>query len=640
MNLKQCIFYLFTLFLYLNLFADVPRTMYVLNGAAETVSKMNMETKAVHQNVAKTGQIPNDILSHDQKVFVLNSGSSSIQIIDPKTDTVIRTINLTEGANPWAMEFVGSNKAYVTNYAAHTVSVVDIKEGKIIKEIPVGKSPEGILVVKNTAFITNTGFTGPGMPYESPSVSIIDILADSVTHTLDVPVNPQVAALASDGKIHVLCTGNYNDETGKIAVIDLYTGPGYNIPAVVDTLDIGGFPGDLAITAYGKGYCMAWGDGSHGFLYSYDALGNSVMRDGENPIHVGPNAGQMIYDSRQDCLWLTTMTQWGGDGFVQRYDIQADSVVWTSDVLGSGTQKLAILEPIYEITPWADAVASFAPGEGAGFGANYFPNNVLGPPDPDPTINEYKGSNKPQEVLSLGHGGEIVLEFTDNFIVDKNGPDFTVFENVFLSSWTDEAFIEAGIVSVSQDGADFVTFPYDTATWKGLAGVTPTRDSQQPMDPAKSGGDQFDLADVGLEWVQFVKISDLGDIKKEGQWNGDFDLDAVVAIHSQTEKPSIVQKSGDQLPDSFVLKQNYPNPLNPETTIEFETFQRAHVSVTIYSVDGTLVTNLLETEVNPGIHHIQWNGASSTGVQVSSGIYMAQVKAGRSSRHIKMTLVR
>ncbi len=640
MNLKQQIFYVLFLFSSFNLFADIPRTIYVLNGTAETISKMNMDTKAIHQDVAKTGQWPNDILSHNQRIYVLNSGNSSIQVIDPKTDNVSKTINLAEGANPWAMEFVGSNRAYVTNYVAHTVSVVDMKEGKTIKDIPVGQSPEGILVVKNTAFVTNTGFTGPGLPYESPSVSIIDILADSVTHTLDVPVNPQVAALASDGKIHVLCTGNYNDKTGKIAVIDLYTGPSYDMPAVVDTIDIGGSPGELAITPYGKGYAMAWGDGNHGFLYSYDVLGNSVMRGDENPIHIGPNAGDMVYDDRKDCLWLTTMTQWGGDGFVQRYNIQADSVVWTSGVLGSGTQKLAILEPIYDVTPWADAVASFTPGEGAGFGANYFPNNVLGPPDPDPTINEYKGSNKPQEVLSLGHGGEIVLEFTDNFIVDKNGPDFTVFENVFLSSWTDEPFIEAGIVSVSQDGEDFITFPYDTATWNGLAGVTPTRNSQQFMDPTRSGGDQFDLADVGLEWVQFVKITDLGDIKKEGQWNGDFDLDAIVAINSQAGKPGIVQKGGDQLPGEFVLRQNYPNPFNPETTIEFEMFQWTRVSVNIYSIDGTLVTKLTETEMNPGIHRIQWDGTNSAGMQASSGIYIAQVKAGKSSRHIKMTLVR
>ena len=42
-------------------------------------------------------------------------------------------------------------------------------------------------------------------------------------------------------------------------------------------------------------------------------------------------------------------------------------------------------------------VVSFKRGTDAGFGENYFPDNVLGPPDPSPGLNEYNASNKPQE---------------------------------------------------------------------------------------------------------------------------------------------------------------------------------------------------------------------------------------------------
>src|SRR5262245_32235493 len=52
------------------------------------------------------------------------------------------------------------------------------------------------------------------------------------------------------------------------------------------------------------------------------------------------------------------------------------------------------------------------------------PGIVLGPPG---TATPTTGS---LTVLSLGHAGSIVLEFSDNVVVDGPGPDFIVFENV------------------------------------------------------------------------------------------------------------------------------------------------------------------------------------------------------------------
>ena len=53
-----------------------------------------------------------------------------------------------------------------------------------------------------------------------------------------------------------------------------------------------------------------------------------------------------------------------------------------------------------------------------------------------------------------------------------------------------------------------------------------------PLDPQQSGGDAFDLADLGLERVRFVKIRDL-ETQPPGGITSGFDLDAVGAIHAQ-----------------------------------------------------------------------------------------------------------
>jgi len=308
-------------------------------------------------------------------------------------------------------------------------------------------------------------------------------------------------------------------------------------------------------------------------------------------------------------------------------------------VLGNGTQDIAILEPIGSSDPWADALVTFAPGTGAGFGQNYMPDNVLGPPDPSPSITPQNPCTVPQELLSLGHGGEIVLKFTDNRIVNEAGVDFTVFENPFISVMDGSVFMEAGIVAVSQDGATWFEFPYDTTDMSGLAGVTPTDDNQHPTDPAVSGGDQFDLEDLGLEWAAYVKITDLGDIYQEGPWNGDFDLDAVVAVHS-ANSTSVNPPFAGPMPASCMLYQNYPNPFNHETVIRFSTGIKQNVTLTLYNSLGQQIRTLVDREMEPGDYQVKWDGTGRSGNRMASGVYIARLHGKNVHLVRRMTLLK
>lgn len=219
--------------------------------------------------------------------------------------------------------------------------------------------------------------------------------------------------------------------------------------------------------------------------------------------------------------------------------------------------------------PFADEVTSVTYGEGAGFGQDYFPENVLGPPHGN--ADAHTPQTSAQHLLSLGNGGRIVLKFVDNIVVDGEGVDLAVFENPLIQIGdTEYSFCEAAIVAVSQDGETFYTFPYDfvppppggrlgrIADYIGFAGIHPVYSSPEngidPLDPEVSGGDFFDLADVGLDWIQYVKIIDTGVpgtstemrdrdgdvIDDPGNLYNDpsigklgFDLDAVAGIHWQ-----------------------------------------------------------------------------------------------------------
>ena len=179
---------------------------------------------------------------------------------------------------------------------------------------------------------------------------------------------------------------------------------------------------------------------------------------------------------------------------------------------------------------YAATVVDYRPGPGAGFGQDHLPAVVLGPPA---GLGRTAGS---LDVLSLGMGGEIDLGFTDP-IVDGPGPDFVVFENPFYpDNDPSRVFAELGEVFVSPDGIDWWEFECDPAPsngpWPGCAGWRPTLmydpATVRPLDPAQTGGDPFDLADVGLSEVRFIRIRDR--TMDATAPTAGFDLDAVGVI--------------------------------------------------------------------------------------------------------------
>ncbi len=184
--------------------------------------------------------------------------------------------------------------------------------------------------------------------------------------------------------------------------------------------------------------------------------------------------------------------------------------------------------------PYAESVELFQPGEAAGYNQAKLPDIVLGPP-------QGKGNSAGSlDVASLGAHGEIVLGFGAQVIIDGPGADLVIFENPFWPGGdASQVFAELAEVSVSDDAETWQTFPCDTAgdgnaRFPGCAGFTPTleydAETLVPLDPDQTGGDAFDLADLGVKRARFVKIRDLATVEPAGM-SGGFDLDAVGIVN-------------------------------------------------------------------------------------------------------------
>ncbi len=168
-------------------------------------------------------------------------------------------------------------------------------------------------------------------------------------------------------------------------------------------------------------------------------------------------------------------------------------------------------------------------GPGQSHGREHFPDAVFGPP-----AGGGERAGAVAGVVSLGNGGWVELGFGPTRLVDGPGPDFTVFENAFNAQGDPtRPFAELATVSVSADGATWHEFPcaeteFPYGKCAGWHAVLAT-DAESALDPARSGGDPFDLADLGLSEARFVRIEDRVDLTG---FSGVFDLDAVAVLNA------------------------------------------------------------------------------------------------------------
>lgn len=177
---------------------------------------------------------------------------------------------------------------------------------------------------------------------------------------------------------------------------------------------------------------------------------------------------------------------------------------------------------------FATTVVDYSPGT-LGAGESSTTANILGGPVGGGV------STGSTDILSLGEGGSVTVGFGVT-ITDGPGVDFTVYENAIVFG---DVFAEVFFVEVSTNGTDFARFPTSyvgpqnpgdftlmpIGTYDGFGGHQPVLTNifdampVDPLDPARSGGESFDLSalandplvtggQVDLTEIHFVRLID------------------------------------------------------------------------------------------------------------------------------------
>ncbi len=128
-----------------------------------------------------------------------------------------------------------------------------------------------------------------------------------------------------------------------------------------------------------------------------------------------------------------------------------------------------------------------------------------------------------------------------------------------------------------------------------------------------------------LQNVPVIILSDLGN-------DGTIDD----TLYLQNQATGIGVDHGLPLsPNSFNLAQNFPNPFNPTTTIQYTIPQRSNVVIRVYDIIGNEVANLINEVKDKGVYSVAFNAA-----QLASGIYFYTLRAGSFVQTKKMLLIK
>jgi DNA-binding beta-propeller fold protein YncE len=150
-------------------------------------------------NGRKLGDVFQSVTVANGKAYLVVNNSRKIEVIHPETYQSIATI--TGFTSPRYMLAVSPTKAYVSEYYADAIRVVDLTSNSIIKSIPIQGWMDEMVQLNNKVYVTNA---------KKDYIVSIDISTDSIVDTIQVVFNSVSLQVDSGNKLWVLSNGDSN----------------------------------------------------------------------------------------------------------------------------------------------------------------------------------------------------------------------------------------------------------------------------------------------------------------------------------------------------------------------------------------------------------------------------------------------
>ena len=112
-----------------------------------------------------------------------------------------------------------------------------------------------------------------------------------------------------------------------------------------------------------------------------------------------------------------------------------------------------------------------------------------------------------------------------------------------------------------------------------------------------------------------------------GSFNG-----TILNISSDDDKPDIIK--------AFILKNNYPNPFNPFTKINYYLFKEGPINIYIHDINGNRIIEHNIGVQPPGQGSFLWHAKNNTRHKIPSGIYFYTLEVDGERRTKSMVLIK
>ncbi|RJP61783.1 MAG: T9SS C-terminal target domain-containing protein, partial [Ignavibacteriales bacterium] len=143
------------------------------------------------------------------------------------------------------------------------------------------------------------------------------------------------------------------------------------------------------------------------------------------------------------------------------------------------------------------------------------------------------------------------------------------------------------------------------------------------------GSSSYAVTDLFKGWIDEVEIFD--SVLTSNQI---FKLWMADSVGKCKETSTGVESEG-KTPNDYMLWQSYPNPFNPTTVIQYQLPKSSSVTLKLYDILGREVSTLVNETQDAGMYKYKLNASN-----LSSGVYLYQLKAGTFTMTKKITLIK
>jgi type IX secretion system substrate protein/uncharacterized protein DUF4397/cleaved adhesin domain-containing protein len=239
------------------------------------------------------------------------------------------------------------------------------------------------------------------------------------------------------------------------------------------------------------------------------------------------------------------------------------------------------------------------------------------------------------DLSTLGGGSAAV--FASGFLTPSSNQDGAPFGIFFALADGTVGEFPSGVVPVeltsftASVNGSAVSLKWSTATETNNRGFEVER--------------KFDKGENTSEWQTIGFVSGKGTTSERTDYIYEDDVKEIIADRyvyrlKQVDFDGTFDYSNEVevtnvAPTAFSLDQNYPNPFNPSTTIKFSLPQAEVVSLKIYNILGSEVATLLNGTVEAGSYDVNFDASN-----LSSGVYLYELRAGNFTKIMKMNLIK